>query len=116
MLRYRGQHSSNSSGNVSGIWEKNSTVNVSGHITVPAGQTLTIEEGVQVLFDDNGVGASHTRIEFMVAGKSVLQRNQYQSVLFSVQLANVLPANTFGGLWGGIVATKDCPEMLFEML
>jgi len=60
---------SNISGDVSGVWEKNATVNVSGHITVPVGQTLTIEEGVQVIFDDNGVGASHTRIEFLVAGK-----------------------------------------------
>jgi hypothetical protein len=104
----------NTSGNVSGVWEKNSTVNVTGHITVPAGQTLTIEEGVQVLFDDNGVGASHTRIEFMVAGKLYCKGTAANPVLFSVAPSKRLAANTFGGLWGGIVATKDCSEMLFD--
>ncbi len=104
----------NVSGDVSGIWEKNSTVNVSGHITVPVGQTLTIEEGAQVLFDDNGVGASHTRIEFMVAGSLYCKGTPSNPVLFSVAASKRTPANTFGGLWGGIVATKDCPEMLFD--
>ena len=104
----------NTSGNVSGVWEKNSTVNVSGHITVPLGQTLTIEEGVQVLFDDNGVGASHTRIEFMVAGKLYCKGTSTNPILFSVAASKRVAGNTFGGLWGGIVATKDCPEMLFN--
>jgi len=35
-------------------------------------------------------------------------------VLFSVAASTRIPANTFGGPWGGIVATKDCPEMLFD--
>ena len=103
----------NITGTVSGTWEKNATVNVSGHITVPAGQTLTIEEGVQVIFDDNGVGASHTRIEFMVAGKLYCKGTKANPILFSVSQSKRIAANTFGGLWGGIVATKDCPEMLF---
>lgn len=104
----------NINGSVSGIWEKNATVNVSGHITVPVGQTLTIEEGVQVIFDDNGVGASHTKIEFMVAGKLYCNGTTNNPVLFSVAASKRIAANTFAGLWGGIVATKDCPEMLFK--
>jgi hypothetical protein len=104
----------NISGNVSGVWEKNSTVNVSGHITVPAGQTLTVEEGVQVVFDDNGVGASHTRIDFMVAGKLYCKGTKANPILFSVAAGKRNAANTFGGLWGGIVGTKDSPEMLFD--
>ena len=104
----------NVSGNVSGIWEKNSTVNVSGHITIPAGQTLTIEEGVQVIFNDNGVGASHTKIEFIVAGKLYCNGTTNNPILFSVDPSKRTAANIFGGLWGGIIATKDCPEMLFN--
>ncbi|HIU38788.1 MAG TPA: hypothetical protein IAD18_03875, partial [Candidatus Limisoma intestinavium] len=50
----------NLSGEVSGVWEKNSVIKVSGHITVPEGESLVIEEGVQVIFDSNGVGATHT--------------------------------------------------------
>ena len=34
------------SGDVSGVWEAGSVVGVTGHITVPEGQSLTIEEGV----------------------------------------------------------------------
>jgi hypothetical protein len=103
----------NTSGTVSGVWEKNSTVNVTGHVTVPVGQTLTIEEGVQVIFDDNGVGASHTKIEFTVAGKLYCKGTTANPILFSVAASKRTAANTFAGLWGGVVATKDCPELLF---
>jgi len=104
----------NISGSVSGVWEKNATVNVSGHINVATGQTLTIEEGVQVIFDDNGVGASHTKIEFMVAGKLYCKGTSANPILFSVAASKRIAANTFGGLWGGIVGTKECSEMLFD--
>ncbi|MEA9415017.1 right-handed parallel beta-helix repeat-containing protein [Flavobacterium sp. PL02] len=39
------------SGNVNGLWTKGNTYKVTGNITVPNGQTLTIEEGVEVKFD-----------------------------------------------------------------
>ena len=86
----------NVSGNVSGTWSKNTTVNVSGHITVPEGQTLTIEEGVQVIFDDNGVGVNHTGIEFMVHGKLYCQGTADNPVLFSVAESR-RPAAVFAG-------------------
>jgi len=38
-------------GNVIGSWTKGNTYRVTGNITVPSGQTLTIEEGVEVKFD-----------------------------------------------------------------
>jgi|GEM_PF-1589965 len=38
-------------GNVSGSWTKGNTYRVTGNIIIPAGQTLTIEEGVEVKFD-----------------------------------------------------------------
>lgn len=104
----------NISGNVSGVWEKNATVNVSGHITVPEGETLTIEEGVQVIFDDNGVGASHTKIEFMVAGKLYCKGTETNPILFSIAAGKRISTNTFAGLWGGIVGTSNCSEMLFD--
>ena len=59
------------SGNVSGIWEAGKTINVSGHITVPAGESLTIEEGVTVIFSDAGVGVNHAAIEFSVDGNLI---------------------------------------------
>ena len=41
------------SGDVSGVWKKNTVVQVDGHLRVPAGSSLTIEEGVQVIFTDS---------------------------------------------------------------
>lgn len=39
------------SGNVSGSWTQGNTYRVTGNIIVPAGQTLTIEEGIEIKFD-----------------------------------------------------------------
>lgn len=39
------------SGNVNGLWTKGNTYRVTGDIIVPNGQTLTIEEGVEIKFD-----------------------------------------------------------------
>src|SRR5689334_15309306 len=39
------------SGEVSGVWAKGSTQIIKGDITIPAGKSLTIEEGVTVLMD-----------------------------------------------------------------
>ena len=102
------------SGNVEGVWEKNLTVNVTGHITVPKGKTLTIEEGCHVIFDDNGVGASHIGIEFMVEGNLYCRGTAANPVLFSVAPGKRMAENRFAGFWGGIVGTADCAEMLFD--
>jgi Bacterial Ig-like domain (group 2) len=102
------------SGEVSGVWEKNTTVFVSGHLTIPEGKTLTIQEGVKVIFDDNGVGASHTRIEVMVNGSLYCKGTKANPIMFTVTESKRTSANTFAGLWGGIIATAKCPEMLFD--
>jgi hypothetical protein len=104
----------NVSGDVSGKWEKNSTVYVTGQINVPAGKTLTIEEGVQVIFSSNGVGANHTPIEFMVNGNLYCNGTATNRIRFSVAENERTAENTFKGLWGGIVATKTCQEMLID--
>ena len=101
-------------GNVEGVWEKNTTVNVTGHITVPKGKTLTIEEGCQIFFDDNGVGASHIGIEFMVEGNLYCRGTAENPILFSVAPSKRTSTNRFAGFWGGIVGTADCAEMLFD--
>ena len=104
----------NVSGEVEGVWARNTTVNISGHITVAKGKTLVIEEGCNVIFDDNGVGASHTGIEFMVYGNLYCKGTSDNPILFSVAPGKRTKENIFAGLWGGIIATADCEEMLFE--
>ena len=101
----------NVSGNVSGTWEKNSIINVSGHITVPEGESLTIEEGVTVVFSSNGVGASHTPIEFVVDGDLYCLGTEESPVTLTLAENERTPENAFEGLWGGIIATDKCEEI-----
>ena len=101
-------------GDVSGIWEANSVIKVSGHIVVPEGESLTIEEGVQVIFDDAGVGANHAPIEFTVDGNLYCEGTAENPVRLTVAEEDRTEANTFAGLWGGIVASNTCAEMLID--
>ena len=101
-------------GDVERTWKANSIILVSGHITVPAGKSLTIEEGVQVIFDDKGVGANHVPVEFTVDGNLYCKGTAENPVLFSVAEENRTKENTFAGLWGGIVASNSCEEMLID--
>ena len=101
-------------GEVSGTWEANSVINVSGHIVVPEGESLTIEEGVQIIFDDKGVGTNHTPIEFTVDGNLYCEGTAENPVLFSVAEEDRTSDNIFKGLWGGIVASEKCAEMIID--
>lgn len=102
------------SGEVSGVWEAGSVINVTGHIVVLEGQSLTIEEGVTVIFSDAGVGVNHTAIEFSVDGNLYCLGTEEAPVLLTVAEELRTPANTFEGLWGGIVAGATCEEMLID--
>ena len=53
-------------GEVSGTWDAYTTVTVTGQLKVPAGKSLTIEEGVEVIF--NSADATGAGIEFTVVG------------------------------------------------
>lgn len=97
-------------GNVSGVWEANSVIKVSGHIVVPEGESLTIQEGVQVIFDDAGVGANHAPIEFTVDGNLYCEGTAENPIRLTVAEEDRTEANTFAGLWGGIVASNTCAK------
>lgn len=101
-------------GEVSGVWEAGSTVYVDGHIVVPEGESLTIEEGVTVIFSDAGVGVNHTAIEFSVDGNLYCLGTAKNPVRLTVDESLRTADNTFAGLWGGIVAGATCEEMLID--
>ena len=101
-------------GEVSGVWEAGSTVYVDGHIVVPEGESLTIEEGVTVIFSDAGVGVNHTAIEFSVDGNLYCLGTAENPVRLTVDESLRTADNTFAGLWGGIVAGAACEEMLID--
>ncbi|MXV16560.1 Ig-like domain-containing protein [Hufsiella ginkgonis] len=101
-------------GNVEGTWAKYSVINVTGHIRVPAGKTLTIQEGVEVNIGTGGQDANNTKIEWVVEGSLYIKGTSASPVLISVSAAERTAANTFKRLWGGIIGSAACPEMLID--
>ncbi|GHN01093.1 hypothetical protein WSM22_25820 [Cytophagales bacterium WSM2-2] len=98
-------------GDVSGTWLKNTTYIAQGSLTVPAGQSLTIQEGVTVIFDGDG---SQGSAEFVVKGNLYSIGTKDKPVLFTLPVAKRTTANIFAGLWGGVQATTTCTEMVLQ--
>ena len=101
-------------GNVEGVWKKYSTVNVTGHINVPIGKTLTIQEGVEIIIATGGVDANKTKIEFIVNGNLYAVGTKAAPVKFTIPAAERTVANTFGRAWGGIIGSATCAEILLD--
>ena len=104
------------SGEVSGSWEAYTTVTVTGQLKVPAGKSLTIAEGVEVIF--NSSDASGAGIEFTVEGNIYCQGTAEEPILFSIpanerQFSNVTDCKN---LWGGFMLNSSAAdaEALFE--
>lgn len=95
-------------------WPADTVVNLSDHFTVPAGKTLIIREGAQIIASTEGVGANHVPIEFTVEGNLYCQGTDAKPVVFSIPEADRTAGNIFNVLWGGIVATETCEEMLID--
>lgn len=104
------------SGEVSGTWDAYTTVTVTGQLKVPAGKSLTIKEGVEVIF--NSSDASGAGIEFTVDGNIYCQGTPDEPILFSIpanerQFSNVTDCKN---LWGGFMLNNSSAdaEALFE--
>lgn len=103
------------SGNIEGTWAKYSVITITDHVRVPAGKTLTIEEGVEVQISPNGgQDANHSKIEWLVDGKLYIQGTKSAPILISVPPAQRTTANTFARLWGGIIGSTTCSEILID--
>lgn len=99
---------------VSGTWKSGTEINLDRHLVIPEGESLTIEPGVKVTVSTAGVGVNHTPVEIIVKGNLYVLGSEAQPVLFTVEEPKRTVANTFAGLWGGIVATESCQEMVID--
>lgn len=97
-----------------GTWKAGTVVNLDRHLVVPAGKSLTIEEGVQIIVSTAGVGVNHTPVEITVEGNLYALGSAAKPILFSVDPALRTDANAVKGLWGGIVCTEACAEMVLD--
>lgn len=104
------------SGQVEGTWTAYSRVNVDGQIEVPAGKSLTIEEGVEIVF--NSADANGAGIELTVNGNIYCRGTADAPILFSVPEAERKFSNVTDGknLWGGIMLnnSETAAEALFS--
>ena len=94
---------------VEGTWAMGTTVNVVGHILIPTGKSLTIEEGCQVIFAEQNDG-----ICIVADGNLYVRGTEENRVLFSVAEPKRTINNAFAGLWGGIVVGAACKEVLVD--
>lgn len=97
------------SGTVSGTWTKGNTYNITGHLEVPASQSLVIQEGVTIVFSDSTV-----KPEVIVKGNLYVMGTSASPVKFTVPDAWKTTANQYGNLWGGIIAAPTCAELLID--
>ena len=67
-----------------------------------------------MIFSDAGVGVNHAAIEFSVDGNLYCLGTEEAPVRLTVAEDLRTSANTFAGLWGGIVAGADCEEMIID--
>jgi len=97
------------SGTASGVWTKNGTYTIKGSLTVPKDSSLTIEEGVTVLFADTS-----KRSELILNGNLYVVGTAQNPVKFTVPEQYKTSANAMQGLWGGILASPSNTEILIS--
>jgi hypothetical protein len=97
------------SGEVSGVWTKGGTYKITGHIQIPKGKSLTIEEGVTVLFSDSVI-----KPEVVVLGNLYSLGTSQAPVKFTVPDNWKTARNLYGNLWGGLVAGKESEELVLN--
>lgn len=97
------------SGAVSGIWSKGKTYTVTGHIEIPEGKSLTVEEGVKIVMSDSVVAP-----EIIIRGNLYCLGTEANPVLFTVPDSWKTEAHLFGNLWGGMVSAPSSQEVLLQ--
>jgi len=90
------------SGKVEGIWTSGKTYYISESITVDSGKSLTIQEGANIIMDPN------TKPEIIVLGNFYCLGTNTNPIKLSVPDSSKNSGNSFGKLWGGIIAGKSC--------
>lgn len=96
------------------VWPADTIVKLTDHYTVPEGKSLVIKEGVQIIVSTDGVGANHVPVEFTVNGNLYCEGTAEKPILFSIAEDERTNENALKGMWGGIVATSTCGEMLID--
>jgi len=95
-------------GEISGVWEKGTVHEIKGDVIIPEGKSLTIQEGVTVLMD------TLAKPEFIVKGNLYVLGTDGNPVKFTVKDEYKTDKKKFGKLWGGIMASPTCAELVLD--
>jgi hypothetical protein len=95
-------------GEVSGVWEKGSTIIVTGHLIIPEGESLTIEEGVNIYMCDTAAGQ-----EVLVYGNLYFMGTKEKPITVTVP-DSLLRSGNFPRIWGGFICAESCEEFVME--
>ena len=87
--------------------EQNTTIYVSGDIIVPEGKSLVLEEGVTVIMDPKSKPGVYCK------GNLYRYGNCCESCKITGPVETRKP-DSWGQVWGGILATPTCTEMLLD--
>jgi hypothetical protein len=94
-------------GSVYGVWKRGNTYTVTDHLNIPKDSSLTIEEGVTVIFADSSI-----RAEIIVNGNLYCMGTAQYPIKLTVPENMRTQSNIMKGLWGGIIGSKTNKEML----
>lgn len=94
-------------GEVQGLWKQGARITVKGSLVIPEGKSLTIEEGVTVMFANSSV-----KQEVLVYGNLYCKGTAQNKIKFTVT-DDIKPTGvSFPRLWGGILFSKSAKELL----
>jgi len=94
-------------GEVQGVWKSGAKITVKGSLVIPAGKSLTIEEGVSVMFANAAV-----KQEVLVYGNLYCKGTAQNQIKFTVTDDIKPSGKSFPRLWGGILFNKSAQELL----
>jgi len=94
---------------VFGTWEKGKTYNITGHLEIPEGKSLTIEEGVKVVMID-----SLLETEIIIKGDLYCLGTKTNPVIFTVPDKWKNKAHIYGNLWGGMVSSSTSNAVVLK--
>lgn len=94
-------------GDVFGVWKKGARITIKSSIVIPAGKSLTIEEGVTVMFAANTV-----KQEVLVYGNLYCKGTAQNKIKFTATDDQKPVLGDFPRLWGGILFDKSAKELL----
>lgn len=99
---------------MSGVVKAGTRLEIDRHLVIPEGESLTLEPGVTLIMNPDGVGINHVPIEIRAEGNLYCLGTEQNPVTISVDEELRTEGNMFKGLWGGIVATATCQEMVID--